>query len=363
MKVGILTHYDVNNQGAQLQMTAMAKKLESMGHEVRILTYKKNFDYNGDEELRNQVSLRSVPYYIKHYLLEKGLPLTWFNTRKVLKNRRARRRFTYAPYDSSGCDAVIIGSDEVFSVDVGCNRMMYGHGIGVPAIAYAPSFGMTNVDVLNERGCFDDVQGGLRSMYRLSARDAHTREMIRILTGRDVPMVCDPVLLYEGEYTSPKRQIKRPYMLIYAYDSNMTAAHEAEAIKAYAKKHGLMTISAGTYHKWCDKNIACNAEEWYGYFKNAACVVTDTFHGTIASVCSNSNVAVFVRTKLNLNKLTSLLLELNMEDRRINEFTEDELERILSAKIDYAAVNEKRSAMAKAGENYLKWALEGINEE
>ena len=30
MKVGILTHYDVNNQGAQLQMTAMAKKLESI---------------------------------------------------------------------------------------------------------------------------------------------------------------------------------------------------------------------------------------------------------------------------------------------------------------------------------------------
>ncbi len=32
MKIGILTHYDVNNQGAQLQMYALKRELEKLGH-------------------------------------------------------------------------------------------------------------------------------------------------------------------------------------------------------------------------------------------------------------------------------------------------------------------------------------------
>ena len=73
MKIGILTHYDVNNMGAQLQLWAMYRHLESLGHEPVVLTYKKSYDFVPELERRNQITLASVPYILKNYLFAKGL--------------------------------------------------------------------------------------------------------------------------------------------------------------------------------------------------------------------------------------------------------------------------------------------------
>ena len=362
MKIGILTHYNVYNLGAQLQMTALETWLEDQGHEVFILTYEKNFDFREEAKERNSGSWRALPYYIKHYLVEKGLGLTWFNYRKVRAINRSSVHHHYAPFDQSGCDAIVIGSDEVFSIDVGCNQMMYGHGLGdIPAIAYAPAFGRTTEDTLKQFNCYDLVRDGLAKMFSLSARDTHTREMIRSMTGKEVPLVCDPVLLYDGHsFTQPVKPIGKPYLLVYSYDSNMTAPEEIAAIRAYAKKHGLITVSVGTYHKWCDKNLVCGPLEWYSYFKDAACVVTDTFHGAVVSMKNHCNVAVFIRQSINAFKLQSLLEVTGLQDRRLSAVTKEELERVLAKQIDYSSVDSRINALAAESGEYLKNALERV---
>lgn len=363
MKIGILTHYSVYNQGAQLQMYAMKHWLEEHGHKVIILTYEKNFDFDKAEESKNSASFGAVGYYIKNYLLDKGLGLTVFNTRKVMALKKAFQNIETARYDSSGCDAIIIGSDEVFSIDVGCNKMMYGYGLGdIPAIAYAPAFGRTTEELLREFKCYELVRNGLKNMYALSARDLHTQQMIASMTQRKVPMVCDPVILYSGkDFCKPVKPIRKKYMLIYAYDRNMTDSKEINEIKAYAKKHKLITVSAGTYHKWCDKNIVCNAEEWYSYFREAACVVTDTFHGTVVAIKNHCNVAVFIRESINAFKLKSLLNIAGLEDRRLTCISEDNLEKILKKNIDYQKVDKKLESLIEQSEDYLLKSLESIN--
>ena len=360
MKIGILTHYNVYNLGAQLQMLALEAYLRDLGHEVTILTYEKNFDFLEGEKEKNSASWKALPYYIKHYLLEKGPGLTWFNYRKIKAIQRSLAGHSFAPYDHSGCDAVVIGSDEVFSIDVGCNKMMYGHGLGeLPAIAYAPSFGRTDEALLRQFDCLALVRDGLGRLFSLSARDAHTREMIRSITGREAPLVCDPVLLYDGHsFSVPVRPIGKSYLLVYSYDSNMTAPEERAAIRAYAKKHGLITVSLGTYHKWCDRNLVCGPLEWYSYFKDAACVVTDTFHGSVVAMKNHCDVAVFIRQKLNASKLGSLLEVTGLQARRLNAVVEEELERVLSAPIDYPAVDRRIEALAAESGAYLKDALE-----
>lgn len=363
MKVGILTHYNVYNQGARLQMTAMHHWLQAQGHEPVILTYEKNFDFLEEEKEKNSASLKALPYYIRHYLFDKGLGLTLFNFRKVLAMNKTTENFTFAPYDHSGCDAVLIGSDEVYSVDVGFNKMMYGHDLGgVPAIAYAPAFGITTMETLEQRHCTEAVREGLCSMAHLSARDTHTQEMVQTLTGRDVPLVCDPVLLYNGGYRSEHKRIRKPYLAVYAYDRNMTDPSEIAAIRAYAKAHGLITVSLGTYHSWCDKNVVCSAEEWYGYFSDAACVVTDTFHGSVVAIKNHCNVAVYIRESINAFKLRSLLEETGLEARRLTAITQDELESVLSQPIDYAATDDRIAQTTRSSERYLKAALEDVYE-
>lgn len=364
MKIGILTHYNVYNQGARLQMSAMRYWLESQGHQVVILTYEKNFDFMQEEKHKNSGSILAFPYYIRHYLLEKGLGLTLFNTRKVMAMKRSQKQYTFAPHNESGCDAIIIGSDEVYSIDVGINKMMYGHDLGgVPAIAYAPSFGIATMQTLEQFGCTEIVRSGLESMKCLSARDTHTQSMVQTLTGREVPLVCDPVLLYSGSYNSDPKPIGKPYMVVYSYDRNMIDPDEIAAIRTYAGAHGLITVSLGTYHSWCDRNVVCTAEDWYGYFKDAACVITDTFHGSVVAMKNHCNVAVFIRESINAFKLRSLLAQTGLEERRLQAITAEDLERVLSQDIDYHAVDRRIAGMTQTSEAYLRNALERVYAE
>ena len=364
MKIGILTHYDVNNQGAQLQLYALKAWLEEHGHTVCILSYEKNYDFNKNEEKRNSGSFLNVTYYVNEYLIKKGLGLTLFNTLKMLNHRKLRSTVEMLPYDDNDCDAIIIGSDEVYSIDVGCNKMMYGNGLkGKLAIAYAPSFGRSTIDLLKELKCYETVKEGLNSMYALSARDLHTQEMILELTGKQAPLVCDPVLLYSGkDFSVETKPIKKKYMIVYSYDANMNDLSEIKAIKEYTKKHNLTIVSLGTYHKWCDKNVVCNALQWYSYFKDAECVVTDTFHGTVVAMKNHCNVAVCIRKSINSFKMQSLLETTGTEDRLLSEISYDNLERILSKSIDYVSVDERIGKMTESSEKYLLEALGGINE-
>ena len=45
MKIGILTHYQVHNHGAILQMYGLYYTLKSLDYTPYILTYEKNFDF------------------------------------------------------------------------------------------------------------------------------------------------------------------------------------------------------------------------------------------------------------------------------------------------------------------------------
>ena len=361
MKIGILTHYNVNNQGAQLQMYAMSQWLEDHGHEVVILTYQKNFDFDKLEAQKNSGSFLNFPYYVKNYLFDRGIGLTLFNTRKVLTHKRAFKRFDTEPYNRDDLDAIIIGSDEVFSIDVGCNKMMYGYGLKAPAIAYAPAFGRTTEEELKKHEVHSLIRQGLSHMYRLSARDTHTQEMIRSMTGREVPLVCDPVLLYDGSsFKVPVKPIKKKYMLVYSYDRNMVDPGEIRAIKAYAKKHRLITVSLGTYHKWCDKNIVCNAEEWYSFFSNAECVLTDTFHGSIVAIKNHCMAAFFIRESINAFKMRSLLEVAGLEAYRLEELSLQNLERVLAQTINYEEVDYRINNIAKSSEEYLLNAIDDL---
>ena len=80
MKVGILTHYNVNNMGAQLQMYALSKVVQDMGHEPIILTYSKHFDFDDpDLEKRNIITIKSYPYIFKEFVVKKGMKQTFVN--------------------------------------------------------------------------------------------------------------------------------------------------------------------------------------------------------------------------------------------------------------------------------------------
>ncbi len=360
MRVGILTHYDVNNQGAQLQMYALYNQIKNMGHEPKVLSYTKNYDFEQIEKVRNQITIKSIPYLLKTYLIDKGIGSMYFNTRKYLKNKKYRNEyFNIEYYSTANIECAVVGSDEVFSIPMGVNMMMYGHCVNTNKVfSYAPSFGQTSIELMESYHCKNLIASGIQNFTQLSARDEHTKNIIMELTGREATIVCDPVLLYD--FSSVHAKVKLPnkrYILIYAYERNMSSESEVEAIRAYAKKHGLITVSAGTYHKWCDVNIPCNCIEWIEYFRGAEAVITDTFHGAIVSIITHTPMAVLVRD-LNVNKLTDLLKRTSTEERRIKDVSLEELDRVFSSDTKFEVVEESLNELRKVANDYLTKALQ-----
>lgn len=360
MKIGILTHYSVNNQGAVLQMYALCKVIEQIGHEPFVLTYNKNFDF-ADEKTRKKytIGFSSYPYFFKEYLLRQGAGITCFNVRKhrILSDFK-KRSFRFQPYALFRTDAAIVGSDEVFSIPVGINAMMYGHGIcSDRLVAYAPSFGQTEEEDISVFHCRELISSGLDKFQAISARDEHTRQLIEALCGRRAQIVCDPALLYDFT-ADPQRDIRgirSPYLLVYSYDRSMNEETEVSCIRHYAYAHGLKTVSAGTYHKWCDMNIACDPLDWLEYFRHAQCCVVDTYHGLIAAAISGCPMAVKIR-RINENKLSYLTRQLGLESRAMRNI-ETDLERILAHKMDFAPVDEKIKKLRAEGEFFLHDSL------
>ena len=365
MKIGIITHYDVHNHGAILQLYAMVRILRSRGHEVKALTYKKNYDFLEDyADTKYNISLKSVPYYI-HYLIEKGIFQTGFNykKRKILNSFKSEKNLIGGYYSKEiGLDAVFIGSDEIFSIEPGLNPCFWGMGVPCEKVySYAGSFGPTTIGHIKEHCAVEFIAAGIERINRISVRDMNSKMIIEAISDKKVEVVCDPVILYgyreEAEKYEPPSE--EPYLLVYAYDSNMNDDIEIKYIKKYAKEKKLKIISTGFYHRWCDKCINVTPIELLRYIKYAKCVVTDTFHGSVMSIVMNTEF--FCKIRGNSNKLEFLLNEYNLNHRILDSF--QELNDIGNKKIDFNMVNREVEVKREQAISFLDSCLsESIDE-
>lgn len=101
----------------------------------------------------------------------------------------------------------------------------------------------------------------------------------------------------------------------------------------------------------------CSPFEVIAYFKNADCIVTDTFHGTIFSVITHSNFAVFVRGNGygNSEKLRDLLGKLDLKDCIIH--IPEEINKILDRDIDYSKTDLVIKEEREKTQSYLRREL------
>lgn len=361
MKFGIITHYDVHNHGAVLQLTALIRVLAQQGIDASALRFDKNYDFLGVElKSKYNISVKSIGFYLK-YLKQEGLGKTRFNVekRRVLNTFKIQNNLVGEYYSKArNLDAVIVESDEVFALHTGPTPVFFGYALPADHIfSYAGSFGPTTVEDVKNLHCEAFVSSGLSSMKGISVRDMNSRKVVEALTGISPVMVCDPVILYgfRQEIALLESPYYPPFLLVYAYDNRMNDVEEVAAIKAYARKHKLKTLSPGFYHKWCDYNVNADPIELLGYFKSASCVVTDTFHGSVMSIITNSPFMVKTRES-NHNKLYSLLNEYCLADRIFTDFSA--MEKVAGMDIDWDIVNGEVEARRIESMAFLDMMIE-----
>lgn len=356
MKIGILTYYGVHNHGAVLQANALKSVLEAQGHEVKFLTFDRSYEYISAEQTKKyKISVASIGYYVK-YLTQKGADNIVYNLEKskTLKEYRQTHFDLSTPYDQFDGDAIVTGSDEVFSLEIGYNPILYGLGLKCNKIlSYAASFGPTKITDIDRLGKREPIAEGLNSMAAISVRDQNSQSVVKELIGKEMPLVCDPVILY-GYRKEIGKKHDSEYILVYAYDGRMNDPYEVQKIKAFAKAQNKKLYSVGYHHKWCDKNVNVSPDQLLKSINNASFVITDTFHGSVMSIICNTPMAVKLRD--NSNKLRYLMSEYGLEDQIVEDF--GDLDRAASNKIDFDEVNQKVLERRKFSMNYLVNALE-----
>lgn len=357
--IGILTHYQVHNHGAILQMHGLYNTLKEFGLAVKVLTYQKDFSFI-DKSLVNKynLSLKSIPFYLG-YLKKQGLGKTLFNMKKHrLLSRFKTKNYIFSPLQQQTLDYTVIGSDEVFSLESGVNIMMYGHTVPAGKVfSYAASFGQTGIERIKEKYCTALISSGLKSLKAICVRDISSADTVKTLTGLPAKICFDPVLLYGFEkelkqtrYTPPKH----PYLVVYAYDKNLNDPAEVDKIKVFSVKNNLKIVSAGFYHKWADINLNVNPLELLKVIQKAKYIITDTFHGSVISILLNKSFAVKVRD-MNVNKIEYLLESLGAANHKLSSFLD--LEKVLFSVSDWNKINHNIQNFREQGLAYLQEVL------
>lgn len=346
---GIITFRDVTNYGTTLQLYGLVRVLrDHFGIEARALTYEENRDFvspggeggrgisldrpeewlwRGDRFLFAQ-RRRSI---LRHFVRDKGL----------LGGRIA---------DYRDLDRVIIGSDEVFTLNAGMTPARWGFGVPSDHVAtYAASFGSTTLADIDAKRCRGMVTAGLKGMELISVRDRNSADIVEALTGERPPICLDPVLLdgFAREQEIAPPAARQPYLLLYAYDYRREDPTVVRQIEAYARREGLEIVSVGFYHPWAQRNLPLEPEELIGYFAHAEGVVTNTFHGALLGLLTERPLAVFP-TDFNRIKVGELL-----EDFDLTEAIRKEPDEPLLHLPDYSAVRQRLEERRKESLAYL----------
>lgn len=359
MKYGIITHYDVHNHGAILQLNALIKVLKnSFGIDASALQFDKNYDFMGHQmKAKYEISAKSIGIYWD-YLRERGIGCFAFNyKKKKILDAFKKKEYLIGDYytECGNLDGVIVGSDEVFALHTGPTPVFFGHALPSDKVfAYGGCFGPTTIEDIDKWHCRAFVRSGLDSMCGLGMRDQNSIEIASKLTAKQPELVCDPVILYgyEKEQKAVDRKLNVPYMIVYSYDGKFDDS--SDVIKKYAIEHGLKIVSPGFYQKWADYNVNLDPIELLHWFKGAEAVVTNTFHGCVMSIITGREMAVKLRD--NANKLLNLMKEYQIDNRVFGDGRT--LSDVFTHKVSWDVVDKQIAERRASSLNYLQRMIE-----
>ena len=207
-----------------------------------------------------------------------------------------------------------------------------------------------------------EYQKLIQDVDYITVRDQRTQDIIRKITGQTAPMVCDPTFLVPTDILYRKMSDKylqnNKYILLYTYNFTISDWTKNYLIR-YAKERKLKLVSVGFYFSWCDYNVNCDPFEFSDVIRNAECMVTTTFHGSVIGTLNFQKVlAVPFSPKVN-DVMGKLGLSQSVVDKQIpyEEFR-DKLDKL---KIDKEQIETKIMAMKKESMTAIKSLLEIYN--
>lgn len=379
--VGIITIFNVNNYGAELQAYATQKALQQMGYDAELINYP---FYKNERHIPTDASKPVFPMPFKKRLVEWAYPKVAnlkllfqhaISGEKRLSNFAGfHNQFTKlspeyrtieALYNAEKkYDAYIVGSDQVWNPGVYSSLNPYFLKFAPKErkrISYASSFGVASVPEYS-KAYYREVLAGLDA---ISVREENAVQLVKDLCGKDAQWVLDPTLLLNVqewmEVAKPVADLPEKYLLL--YELTPCPYLKALALKI-AKEEGLKVVRITKDAALVEKdgsiiNVTdAGPSEFLWMFDHADFVVTNSFHGTAFSINFNKDFYVVTPARMNNNSRQQSILRLfNLSDRIIKEG--EPLPGNNLWKIDFEPVNDILERERTKSKDYLKKAIDG----
>ena len=377
--------YAQRNFGGSLQARALCHELEKRGIQYEIIRYEKR-----DSVIKK---IKSIPRILNIVLISDKIHRVKKAIAHVVdgdfKKNDLLRVKTYKEYSDrafenlspvfrgyeqlrdaarSRYDAVMVGSDQLWSpsgLPTNFYNLMFVPD-SVTKISVASSFGVSQIPWYQKRRTSDY----LKRIEYISMRENRGKEIVKELTGRDVPVVADPVLLLSAEewdsFVPIENKYKEPYVFAYFLGTN---TEHRKAVAKFAQEKRLKIVAMRHIDQYVpiDNHFGdytsydANPNDFLNILRNAKYVFTDSFHGALFSVIYHKDFVVFNRYSDSAafsknSRIDSLCTNLGLEHRRYK----GNLQENLDTPTNYEAVDKNVSVLITVTKEYLDNALSGL---
>lgn len=379
-KVGLCIVYKNWNYGSILQSYATLLELRKLDIEYEIIRYERKKDlsfyvsslprlllpdmrYSKMRALKRKVGKKIHKNFAKKDAVRAKVfsdftKKNFDNFSSVIKDFESLRKY------ACNFSSVIVGSDQLWlpsGLDTNFFNLMFVPD-KINKIAYAASFGVSEIPESQK----EKTISYLNRIESISVREHSGKELIKKLTGRDVPVIVDPTLVINKELwdasISNERKVKEDYIFCYFLGNNPDQREEARKL---SKKTGLKIVTLRHMDEYIPSDekfgdvapYDVGPAEFVNLIRNASYVCTDSFHGSVFSIINHKQFISFNRYGNNSknsrnSRLDSLFGQLGIERR----FKGDIIKEIM-APIDYDSVDERLKELRAFAEDYLVKAL------
>ena len=353
MRIGILTFHRALNYGAVLQCYALQSVLQSLGHDVKVIDYR-----------QPDVELAYKPIVLSWLLKKLPFPHKLLPYLKDAARMRRRHKL-FKPFEKQylsltsnaytdsipdDFDAYVVGSDQVWRLcqDGRPDRFYSGdfaRGANSRLIGYAVSSTQRSVETMGA----ENLGHAIGRFDSFSFREANYASLTKKMTGLDVETTIDPTLLVDEKVwhemaDSPRRHKK--YVLVYEV---RTLAECPDMLirraTALAGRIGAEVVDVS--------RLEIGVGEFVSYFRNAAAVVTSSFHATAFSIIFERPFYTYVLNDGKDSRYVDLLTSLGLSD--LLKTKDDELMGLPD--VDFLSAKKILTDMRAASMDFLTHAL------
>lgn len=395
-KIALVTCYFQKNYGSQLQAYATQMAFDKLGlanetikidgllPEINKAKYRyflsKIFDKNTVKDkmatVRKVIAKKQNPEYAKNLGVRYKMFEDFANTQFSLSKQYGSKAELAAEADKYA--AVVVGSDQLWlpsniSADYYTLNWVPKN---VCKIALSTSFG---ISVLPKK--YGEIAGKfLNRIDYVSIREASGQKLIKQWADRDVPVVCDPTIMFAadewvkalGANSDGKRFADgNKYIFVYFLGNN---PWERELVKKVQAETGLKIVQIAHSDEYVKSDVGfadytpynAGPKEFEELIRDAEYVFTDSFHCSVFSMLNGKNFFTFPRyaddgPASTNGRLYSLLSLVKQEQRMVRKNDQFDVKTKLVEKVDYAVVHSELDNLRQFTWNWLTNALKERN--